>query len=134
MLPHDKEQLVRELSERRATAFVGDGINDASALAAASLAVALGGGSDIAMEAGDVVLLAEDGGVSERPLDALPLLLRVAKRARRVIHANLAWAFAYNAVAIPLAATGRLSPMAAAAAMALSSLAVVANSARLRVG
>jgi Cu+-exporting ATPase len=133
VLPHDKEQGVRDLSERGAVAFVGDGINDAPALAAASLAVALGGGADIAMEAGDVVLFAADGGVPESPLVALPLLLRIARRSRRVIRTNLAWAFAYNAVTIPLAATGRLSPMAAAAAMALSSLAVVANSARLRV-
>ena len=133
VLPHDKEQVVIDLSERGAVAFVGDGINDAPALAAASLAVALGGGADIAMEAGDVVLFAADGGVPDRPLAALPLLLRIARRSKRVIRGNLAWAFAYNAVAIPLAATGRLSPMAAAAAMALSSLAVVANSARLRV-
>ena len=133
VLPHDKEQVVRDLSERGAVAFVGDGINDAPALAAASLAVALGGGADIAMEAGDVVLFAADGGVPDRPLAALPLLLRIARRSKRVIRGNLVWAFAYNAVAIPLAATGRLSPMAAAAAMALSSLAVVANSARLRV-
>ena len=133
VLPHDKEQVVRGLLDRGAVAFVGDGINDAPALAASSLAVALGGGADIAMEAGDVVLLAEDGGTPEHPLTALPLLLSIARRSRRVIRTNLVWAFAYNAVAIPLAATGRLSPMAAAAAMALSSLAVVANSARLRV-
>lgn len=133
VLPHDKEQVVRELAERGAVAFVGDGINDAPALAASSLAVALGGGADVAMEAGDVVLLAEDGGAPQHPLAALPLLLGIARRSRRVIRTNLVWAFAYNAVAIPLAATGRLSPMAAAAAMALSSLAVVANSARLRV-
>lgn len=133
VLPHDKEQVVRELSDRGAVAFVGDGVNDAPALAAAALAVALGGGSDIAMEAGDVVLLSKDGGAPERPLAALPFLLGLAKRSRRVIRTNLAWAFAYNAVAIPLAVTGRLSPMAAAAMMALSSLAVVANSARLRV-
>ncbi|MHB9150753.1 MAG: heavy metal translocating P-type ATPase [Thermoleophilia bacterium] len=134
MLPHDKEYVVRRLAERGAVAFVGDGINDAPALAAASLAVALGGGSDVAMEAGDVVLLGEDGGAPARPLAALPLLLRLARRSRRVIRANLVWAFTYNAIAIPLAATGRLSPMVAAAAMALSSLAVVATSARLRVG
>jgi Cu+-exporting ATPase len=133
VLPHDKEQVVRRLLERGPVAFVGDGINDAPALAASSLAVALGGGDDIAMEAGDVILLGEDGGAPDRPLAALPLLLSIAARSKRVIQANLAWAFAYNAVAMPLAATGRLSPMAAAAAMALSSLAVVANSARLRV-
>jgi len=133
VLPHDKEQIVRELADQGAVAFVGDGINDAPALATSSLAVALGGGADIAMEAADVVLLAEDGGTPEHPLTALPLLLGIAIRSKRVIRTNLAWAFAYNAVAIPLAATGRLSPMVAAAAMALSSLAVVANSARLRV-
>src|SRR5680860_1622953 len=100
--------------------------NDAAASAGASLAVAVGGGSDIAMEAGDVILLSENGGAPEHPLGALPLLLRIARRSKRVIRTNLAWAFAYNAVAIPLAATGRLSPMAAAVAMVLSSLAVVA--------
>jgi len=95
--------------------------------------VALGGGDDVAMAAGDVVLLAEGGGASDHPLAALPLVLAIARRSKRVIRANLVWAFAYNAVAIPLAVTGKLSPMVAAAAMALSSLAVVGNSLRLRV-
>lgn len=129
VLPHDKERVVREMSADGPVAFVGDGINDAPALAAADLAVAVGGASDVALQASDVVLLSE-----EDPLDSLPELMRLARRSRRIIGQNLAWAFTYNLVAIPLAVTGLLSPIAAAAAMAASSLAVVANSLRVRWG
>ena len=121
-------------------AFVGDGINDAAALGAADLAVAVGGSSDVAVLSADVVLTgtgrpsgehAADA-EPESPLAALPALLRIASATRRVIAENLWWAFSYNLVAIPLAATGHLSPVLAAAAMAGSSLAVVANSWRLQ--
>jgi len=130
VLPHDKEHVVRELQAVGPVAFVGDGVNDAPALAASDLAVAMGDASEVALLAADVVLL---GGETGPGLSALPVALATAVRTRRVIRENLAWAFSYNAVAVPLAVTGLLSPVAAAAAMALSSLAVVANSLRLRL-
>ncbi|NTU70394.1 MAG: cation-translocating P-type ATPase [Coriobacteriia bacterium] len=130
VLPHEKEQAVRELADNSdgTLAFIGDGINDAAALGAADLAVAIGGGSDVAVLAADVVLTRDDA-----PLSAVPALLRLAAATRRIITQNLVWAFTYNAVAIPLAVMGRLSPVVAAAAMAASSLAVVANSWRLHL-
>jgi heavy metal translocating P-type ATPase len=128
VLPHEKERVVRDLAETGgALAFVGDGINDAAALGAADVAVAVGGGADVAVLSADVVLAREGS-----PLSAMPALLKLASATRRVIAENLVWAFTYNVVAIPLAVMGRLSPVAAAAAMAGSSLAVVANSWRLR--
>ncbi|MDO8962912.1 MAG: heavy metal translocating P-type ATPase [Coriobacteriia bacterium] len=129
VLPHDKERVVRELAAAGPLAFVGDGINDAPALAAADLAIAVGGASDVALRAADVILTRETD-----ELSALPELLRLARRSRRIIRQNLAWAFTYNLVAVPLAVSGLLSPIAAAAAMALSSLAVVGNSWRVRWG
>ena len=130
VLPHEKERAVRELADDGPLAFVGDGINDAAALSAADLAVAVGGGSDVAVLAADVVLTGEGS-----PLASLPALLDIAAVTRRIIAENLVWAFSYNLVAIPLAVAGKLSPIAAAAAMAASSLAVVANSLRiLRAG
>ncbi len=126
VLPHEKERVVRELTEEGTVAFVGDGINDAAALAASDLAVAVGGGSDVAVLAADVVLTREDS-----PLTSLAALLDIAKASHRIIGQNLAWAFTYNVVAIPLAATGRLSPIVAALAMAGSSLAVIGNSLRI---
>jgi P-type E1-E2 ATPase len=138
IMPHDKERVVRELADEIARAvgaekrpptlaFVGDGINDAAALAAADLAVTVAGASDVAQLAADAVLLD-----AERPLAALPALVDLSRATRQIVFQNLAWAFAYNAVTIPLAVAGLLSPIAAAIAMALSSLAVVANSWRLR--
>ncbi len=128
VLPHEKERVVRELAETGGTlAFVGDGINDAAALGAADIAVAMGSGADVAVLSADVVLTREGS-----PLSAMLTLLNLASATRRIIAENLAWAFTYNLVAIPLAVMGRLSPVAAAAAMAASSLAVVANSWRLR--
>ena len=124
VLPNDKEQAVRELrAEHGPVAFVGDGINDAPALAAADLAVGVGTGSDLALQASDVVLLDEGS-----PLAALPGVLRLAARTRRVIRSNLIWAFTYNLIAVPLAVAGTMTPVTAAGAMAFSSLAVVANS------
>jgi heavy metal translocating P-type ATPase len=130
VLPHDKERVVRELAREGAVAFVGDGINDGPALAAADLAVAMGEGAEVALLASDFVLV---GGADGPGLSALPVVLRLSRRTRRVVLENLGWAFTYNAVGLPLAAAGVLSPIAAAVAMALSSLAVVANSLRLRL-
>ncbi len=162
VLPHDKERVVRELAEelaldgpdttaRASVAFVGDGINDAAALAAADLAVAVGGASDVAQLAADVVLLGDpvaaeryraaasrEGialdieAASGSPLASLAPLVDIARSTRRVVNQNLLWAFSYNLVTVPLAVTGVLDPITAAVAMALSSLAVVANSWRLR--
>jgi heavy metal translocating P-type ATPase len=137
VMPHDKERVVAELgaalsadahSDRAPTvAFVGDGINDAAALAASDLAVTVVDASDVAQLAADAVLLD-----AERPLAALPALVDLSRATSRIITQNLVWAFAYNAVTVPLAILGLLSPIAAAVAMALSSLAVVANSWRLQ--
>jgi Cu+-exporting ATPase len=130
VLPHDKERVVRELAREGRVAFVGDGINDGPALAAADLAVAMGDSAQVALLASDLVLV---GGADGPGLAALPVVLSLSRRTRRIVLENLAWAFTYNAVGLPLAAAGVLSPIAAAVAMALSSLAVVANSLRLRL-
>jgi heavy metal translocating P-type ATPase len=126
VFPEGKVEEVRRLQAMgRRVAFVGDGVNDAPALAQADLGIALGTGTDVAMEAGDVLIMGGDLGLVA---DALGL----AKRTFWVIAQNLAWAFAYNALMIPLAAAGKVSPLVAAAAMAGSSVTVVGNAVRLR--
>jgi Cu+-exporting ATPase len=125
-LPQGKVDVVRRLrADGHQVAVVGDGVNDAAALATADLGIAVGHGTDVAIEAADIVLARDD-------LLAVPAAVALARRTHRTIRGNLAWAFGYNVAALPLAVLGLLSPLVAAAAMALSSLFVVSHSLRLR--
>jgi Cu2+-exporting ATPase len=133
MLPADKAEFVRSLQAKgRKVAMVGDGINDSAALATADLSVAMGGGSDIAMDTAKMTIISSD-------LLKLPEAIRISRQTVRTIRENLFWAFIYNLISVPVAAgilypvTGfLLNPMIAGAAMALSSLSVVSNSLRLK--
>jgi heavy metal translocating P-type ATPase len=125
VFPDQKADEIRRLqSEGRRVAFVGDGINDGPALVQADLGIAIGTGTDVAIESSDITLMSG-------ALDRIPAALRLAKRTYRTIIENLFWAFGYNTVMIPLAALGILPPIAAGAAMATSSVSVLTNSLRL---